>query len=289
MESINVLSLFDGISCGQLALQRAGIPVNQYFASEIDKHAIKVTQYNFPNTIQLGDVLNLNLKGLPYIDILFGGSPCQNLSSIGNKSQLNGLKSRLFYKFVEIKNSINPKFFLFENVASMSKESKQIISNLLGVEPVLINSNLFVPQNRRRLYWTNIPINNLPKDLCKTTMRDVLENGAESRYFLTEHQKTQSFKKSSFNSKPATDLSIARPLVTTAFSQRAGKDNLYTFPNEVHDGKTTLRKLTPKEFEILQGVPENYTANLSDNQRYKSIGNGWTVDVISCILKNINL
>ena len=157
-QGINVLSLFDGMSCGQIALERAGIKVENYFASEIDKYAIKVTQHNYPNTTQLGDVTEVKAENLPRIDLLIGGSPCQSLSTSGNGSGFEG-KSGLFFEFVRIFKQvikINPDLkFLFENV-KMKKSNQDIISDCLGVKPIEINSNLVSGQNRKRLYWTNI-------------------------------------------------------------------------------------------------------------------------------------
>ena len=166
---MNVLSLFDGISCGQLALQRAGIQYNKYYASEIKKIAIQCTQENFPDTIQLGDVTKLDLCKLDKIDLLIGGSPCQDLSianvaNKGNREGLNGEKSSLFYEYVRILKQIKPKYFLLENVSNMKEEDKNLISKILGVEPIKINSNLVSYQNRSRYYWTNIPNVTIPED-----------------------------------------------------------------------------------------------------------------------------
>ena len=152
-----VLSLFDGMSCGQLALERAGVRVDRYYASEIKSHAIKVTQHNYPNTIQVGDVTKLHASDLPKIDLLIGGSPCQDFSN-ANKERLGlvGAKSSLFFEFVRLLIECKPKYFLLENVA-MTIQDNNFISELLGVLPVRINSNLVSGQNRDRFYWTNIP------------------------------------------------------------------------------------------------------------------------------------
>ena len=160
---INVLSCFDGISCGQVALERAGIKVNDYYACEIDKHTIKVTQHNYPNTIQLGDVRDLKCSDLPRIDILIGGSPCQGFSFSGKQLNFNDPRSKLFFEYVRILKEIKPKYFLLENVV-MKKEYQDIISENVGVEPIKINSALLSGQNRRRLYWTNIPNIKQPED-----------------------------------------------------------------------------------------------------------------------------
>ena len=156
-EKINVLSLFDGMSCGQMALERAGIEVENYFASEIDKYAISVTQKNYPNTKQLGSVLNVKASDLPNIDFLIGGSPCKDLS-IANKEQkgLNGNQSQLFYEYVRLLKELKPKYFLLENVVPIGNW-KQVMDEHIGIEGIQINSSLFVPQNRKRIYWTNIP------------------------------------------------------------------------------------------------------------------------------------
>ena len=165
---INVLSLFDGISCGQVALKRAGIEVDNYYASEIDEYAIKVTQKNFPKTIQLGSVVDIKANNLPKIDLLIGGSPCQDLSNYkydrGEVKGLDGEKSSLFYHFVRLLREIKPKYFLLENVASMEQKWIDIISKELGVKPILINSSLVCAAERKRLYWTNIPNITQPED-----------------------------------------------------------------------------------------------------------------------------
>jgi DNA (cytosine-5)-methyltransferase 3A len=158
----NVLGLFDGMSCGQIALNKVGIKYDNYYASEIDVHAIKVTQHNYPNTIQLGDIHNIKGSDLPKIDLLFGGSPCQSFSSAGNRTGFDG-KSGLFWEFVRVLNEVQPKYFLLENV-KMKKEWEDIITKEMGVEPIRINSNLVSGQNRERLYWTNIPNLTQPED-----------------------------------------------------------------------------------------------------------------------------
>lgn len=162
--NINVLSLFDGISCGQIALQRSGIKINNYYASEINEDSIKITRNNFPNTIHLGDVKKIMGSELPKIDLLIGGSPCQDLSNAKIDGRgLDGEKSKLFYEFVRILKEVKPKWFLLENV-KMKKEWQDIITNILGVSPIELNSNLVAAQNRKRLYWTNIPNIKKPQD-----------------------------------------------------------------------------------------------------------------------------
>ena len=170
---MNILSLFDGISSGQIALQRAGIKVDNYFASEIDKHAIKVTQYNFPNTIQLGSVVDVKAENLPKIDLLLAGSPCQGFSFAGKQLNFEDPRSKLFFEFVRLLKECRPKYFLLENVR-MKNEYQDIISNHLGVKPIEINSSLVSAQSRHRLYWTNIPNVALPQDRS-IVLYDILE------------------------------------------------------------------------------------------------------------------
>ncbi|HUU86922.1 MAG TPA: DNA (cytosine-5-)-methyltransferase [Candidatus Glassbacteria bacterium] len=177
-EKINVLSLFDGISCGQIALERAGIEVENYFASEIEPSPIKVTQTNYPNTKQLGSVLNVKGDELPMIDLLIGGSPCQGFSFAGKQLNFDDPRSKLFFEYVRLKNELNPKYFLLENV-KMKKEYQDIISSYLGVEPIMINSNLVSAQKRARYYWTNIPVKGLPNDRG-VLLKDVTEDGLQS-------------------------------------------------------------------------------------------------------------
>ena len=173
-KGINVLSLFDGMSCGQIALKKLGIKVNKYFASEIDKYAISVTQSNFPETIQLGDIQFLSAERINHkIDLIIGGSPCQGFSFAGKQLNFNDPRSRLFFEFVRLKKELNPKYFLMENVR-MKKDYQNIISDLLGVQPVLINSALVSAQNRVRLYWTNIDGINQPEDL-NIKLADIIE------------------------------------------------------------------------------------------------------------------
>lgn len=181
---MNVLSLFDGMSCGQLALNRAGIKYDTYFASEIDKHAIKVTQANFPNTVQIGDVTEVVGSLLPQIDLLIGGSPCQGFSFAGKQLNFSDPRSFLFFEFVRLLNECKPRYFLLENV-KMKKEYQDVISEYLGVHPIQINSALVSAQNRVRLYWTNIPGVEQPEDRG-ILLKDILEDNVDSRYNITE-------------------------------------------------------------------------------------------------------
>ena len=174
-EKINVLSLFDGISCGQIALERVGIEVENYFASEMDKYAMQITMANYPNTKQLGDVKNVTANQLPKIDLLIGGSPCQGFSFAGAGLNFEDERSKLFFEFVRLKNELKPKYFLLENV-KMKQEFQNIISEQLGVKPIMINSSLVSAQNRERLYWTNIPVVGQPNDKG-ILLKDIIEDG----------------------------------------------------------------------------------------------------------------
>ena len=284
MVKINaVLSLFDGISCGQVALGRAEIPYMSYYASEIDKYAIQVTQCNHPNTIQLGDVRSIGSASLPAINLLLGGSPCQSFSTAGNNTGFNG-KSGLFYEYVRLLKECNPEYFLFENVR-MKKEWQDIISLELGVEPVKINSNLFSAQNRERFYWTNIPI--APIVDKKIYIEDVLETSPNDKYWLKDANVNLLLKKISLKNAP--DLACID--VYNRKIKQDRKSPTLSLPN--HNSIRVLqygriRKLTPQECEKLQTLPNFYTdCGISDTQRYTTIGNGWTVDAIAHILRGI--
>lgn len=172
-KNINVLSLFDGMSCGQIALNKLGIKYDRYYASEIDKFAIAVTKKNYPDTIHLGDVRGVNGRDLPKIDLLFGGSPCQSFSNAGKGEGFEG-SSGIFWEYVRVLKEVKPKYFMLENV-KMKKEWQDIISKELGVEPIAINSSLLSGQNRPRLYWTNIPGVEQPEDKG-IKLKDILED-----------------------------------------------------------------------------------------------------------------
>ena len=180
---INVLSLFDGMSCGQLALEKIGLPVKNYYASEIDKYAIEITKKNFPNTIHLGDVTKLDAASLD-IDLLIGGSPCQGFSFAGDQLAFDDPRSALFFQFVRILHECNPQYFLLENVR-MKKEHLDVITEYLEVEPILINSALVSAQNRQRYYWTNIPGIKQPEDRS-IVLRDILEEGVNETFNLSD-------------------------------------------------------------------------------------------------------
>jgi DNA-cytosine methyltransferase len=279
-EGINVLSLFDGMSCGQIALEKVGVRVNKYFASEIDEHAIKVTQHNFPNTIQLGDVTKINAENLPKIDLLIGGSPCQGFSFAGKQLNFDDPRSKLFFEFVRLKNELNPTYFLLENVR-MKKEYKDVISEYLGVEPIEINSSNFVAQNRPRLYWTNFKVEK-PKEKSHQLKDFLLDDNDERIEKFKLSEKAIEYMSRLRNGKPRWNYHT-NPLSGNAACLTA---NMYKgIPYGVI--KEKLRKLTPVECERLQGVPDNYTNIVSNTQRLRMLGNGWTVNVIEYIFRNI--
>lgn len=305
LDNVNVLSLFDGMSCGQLALQRADIKVGKYFASEIDKHAIKVAMHNFPNTIQVGDVTQIKRENLPQIDLLIGGSPCQGFSFSGKQLNFEDPRSKLFFEFVRILKETNPKYFLLENV-KMKKEYQDVISSHLGVQPIEINSSLLSAQNRVRLYWTNIPGVCQPEDK-NIGLSDILETDSETnpaairgrqlnKATILGRRLNEEGKREDYNKNipivqclevRASNTNKSNCLTTVA------KDNvLTTMPIGRHinafTDKLPFRYYTIKEYCRLQTVPDNYFDGVaSDNQIRKMIGNGWTVDVIAHIFSFI--
>jgi site-specific DNA-cytosine methylase len=279
-----VLSLFDGMSCGQIALNRTGISYGKYYASEIDKHAIKVTQHNYPDTIQLGSVTDIKGTDLPKIDLLIGGSPCQSFSNAGNGSGFDG-KSGLFYEYARVLKECKPKYFLLENV-KMKKQWQDVISKELGCEPIKINSNLVSAQNRERLYWTNIPILEL-KDKG-IFIEDILDKEFEDKYWLKERNTELLLKKVDISNAP----NIACVDVYNKKVKLDRKCPTLTLPHHnsirlIHNRR--IRKLTPNECEKLQTVPINYTdCELSDIHRYTMLGNGWNVDTIAHIFGGLS-
>lgn len=297
----NVLSLFDGISCGRLALDRARVKYNTYFASEVDKSAIKVATKNFPDTVELGDVRNINTETLSGVDLLIGGSPCQNFTMAGKRQGLatedefcvtsledyqklkkDGVKfsgqSYLFWEYVRILRELKPRYFLLENV-KMEKKWQDVITKALGVEPVVINSNLLSAQNRHRLYWTNIPGIAQPEDK-KIVLRDVLDKNVTGFDLSSKH--LAGFLRSYPSWKPTDVNKKSPPLLASYYKQPPHCPYISCSTSE-----SGYRRLTPTECERLQTLPEGYTEGVSNTQRYKSIGNGWTVDVIAHILKNL--
>lgn len=383
---MNVLSLFDGMSCGRIALERLGIPVDNYYASEIDKYAIQVSQANYPDIIQVGDVTKLDTSTLPKIDLIMGGSPCQGFSFAGKQLAFDDPRSALFFEFVKCVKELQPKYFLLENVR-MKKEYLDVISEYMGVEPIMINSALVSAQNRVRFYWTNIPGIEQPEDRG-IVLKDVLENDAEEPMYSNiyggfgEKKPREHFNKSvtiransgggsipniklkdfdknlskmttkddksfcltlnyhgaiaenSIERKQRTMIPTDKPetisvdkekkQLTIKEATKKGYTTIedgdcfdMTFPNSKtrrgrnmkdksncltaanydymryehsdEDKEVYWRKLTPVECERLQTVPDNYTNHVSNTQRYKMLGNGWTIEVITHILKNMEL
>lgn len=363
---MNVLSLFDGMSCGQIALNRLGIKYDNYFASEIDKYAMEVTKKNYPNTKHIGSVVGVKGEELPKIDLLIGGSPCQSFSFAGKMKGMstksnekilslerylelkeNGFEfegqSYLFWEFVRLLKETKPKHFLLENVM-MTKDWEWVITKELGIHPIEINSALLSAQNRRRLFWTNIGLiqNGLFSDLVPgiqqpqdkgILLKDVLENEVDDKYWLSD-EKIAYINRQNNAKRMLENSNKSCCLVATYW--KGGRDNQFiiairgryneegkieqkTEPRNdgktntltsvekdnyvVHNGKTgtlaarggvsnditgrplaninnKVRRLTPTECERLQTVPDGYTEGVSDTQRYKMIGNGWTIDVI---------
>jgi DNA-cytosine methyltransferase len=305
-KSLNVCSLFDGMSCGQIALERAGIPVNTYYASEVDIYATEITKKNYPDTIHLGDVRYVNGYDLASIDLLIGGSPCQGFSFAGGQLNFDDPRSKLFFEFERIKNECNPKYFLLENV-KMKKESEQIISERLGVEPIEINSNLFSAQNRKRLYWTNIPFDTNITDK-NIKLKDIIEHGIVDRdkshcldanywkggnltSYFEKHRRQLVFSEDGLCHVGLADVN-GYDLMKRVYhiEGKAPTLNACTGGNrepKIAVGDKLWRKLTPLECERLQTVPEGYTEGVSNTQRYKMLGNGWTVDVVAHIFKGL--
>ena len=369
---MNVLSLFDGMSCGQIALDQLDIKVDNYYASEIDKWAMQVAKKNYPNTKHLGDVTELKGSDLPKIDLLMGGSPCQGFSFAGKQLNFDDPRSALFFEFVRLLKETKPKYFMLENVR-MKQEYQDIISEHLGVKPIMINSALVSAQNRVRLYWTNIPGLEQPEDKS-IVLKDILEDGVVDRtkshcldanYFkggnlksyFEKHRRQLVFSKGGLHREPKVlcgrivgrkinpetgkrddynpDIKAVQRL-EPRLDEKCGtlttvqKDNVLIIKEatkkgytEIQDGdcfdatfptsKTrrgrnmkdksnclttanyeymryehpSYRKLTPMECERLQTVPDGYTEGVSNTQRYKMLGNGWTVDIICHVLKNV--
>lgn len=302
-EGINVLSLFDGISCGQVALNRAGIKLNNYFASEIDKHAIKVTQSNYPNTIQIGDVTKVKGADLPKIDLCIGGSPCQGFSFSGKQLNFDDPRSKLFFEFVRLIEEVKPKYWLLENVV-MKQEYQDVISKHLGVEPVKLNSALTSAQNRVRLYWANFDITEPTDQGIK--LEDILEDtkmigpsAIRGRRLnkatilgrrLDERGKRQDYDKNvpitqclevraSNRDKSNCLTTVAKDTVLTTMEVGRHPD--------AFNRKLPFRNYTKIERCRLMNLPDNYCDEISDNQTVKVTGNGWEVGMITHIFNQM--
>ena len=365
---MKVLSLFDGMSCGRIALDQLGIPVDKYYASEIDKYAIQVSQANFPDIEQVGDICNLDAKDYQDVDLMLAGSPCQGFSFAGKQLAFDDPRSALFFEFIRLLKEIKPKYFLLENVR-MKKEFLQVISEQVsecypeipfGIEPIFINSSLLSAQSRQRYYWTNIPGIQEPEDQG-IVLRDILEDNYDSERDKSHCIDANYYKGASVEqykkkhrrqlvNKPkqigiATDInghdilkrvyspdgksptvntcqggnrepkvvtggairgraydnkgkrmdrdgsSVANKTTQMLELRKDDKSNAITTVGKdsvAVNEDLTWRKLTPLECERLQTVPDNYTNHVSNTQRYKMLGNGWTVAVIKHIFMNMD-
>lgn len=284
---MKVLSLFDGISCGRVALERAGIDVEQYVAFEIEKNAIKISEKNYPEIVHCGDVTTADFTTFSDFDLLIGGSPCQSLSIVQSKTRQNlDGKSKLFFEFVRAFEEMKPKYFLFENVASMKDECKQVISECLGCEPIFIDSADFSAQSRPRYYWTNIPVNMMYEKSNKV-LADIMETNVDEKFFYNYPLTNIDMSKQVCAIMDFKNHDIHKRIFNPAFKchtlTTCGGGN--TQKKVIDNGRA--RKLTPLEYERLQTLPDNYTAGVSDTARYTACGNGWTVDVIAHILKGL--
>ena len=291
---IKVISCFDGISCGMVALERAGIKVDRYYASEIDKNAIKISEKNYPDIIRLGDVTKWREWDIDWasINLLIGGSPCQSLSIVQSKTRQNlDGKSRLFFEFVDVLNhvkSFNQDVkFLFENVESMSNECKTVIESCLQTKLFLINSNCFVAQDRPRYYGTNFKVETSKLKECSLKIKDIMEKEVDDIFFYDCNFDYHGDK------KVAATLHIKGHDILKRVHSQNFKCHTLTTCGGGNTQKKVMdcgrpRKLTPVEYERLQGVPDNYTFGVSNTARYTMLGNAWTVDVIAHILRGLN-
>lgn len=292
---LRVLSLCDGMSGGQIALKELGIPIEIYYASEIKSHAIQVTQKNFPNTIQIGNVMDFikevtedgeyivdteKLDALGKIDLFMCGSPCKNMSliNITGKTGINGEKSSLFFPCVAIMKYINPTYFLFENVYSMTNADKQVFNDNLGVEPIHINSALVSAQERNRYYWTNIPNVTIPTDR-NIKLSDIIDYGSQREENWS--QKKTEFVKRKADSTMYVRVDGDKSLPITARGYAAWNTQFVTDGDEYRD-------LTIKEYRRLQTIPDWYDFdNLIKSKITDLIGDGWTIEVIKHIFKGL--
>ena len=284
MNEMKVLSLCDGMSCGHIALDRVGVNVDKYFAAEIKEIGIKVTKYNYPDTIHIGDVNKVTYKnGVLHtengdfetdIDLVIFGSPCQTFSVAMKKDLRVGLenkeKSGLFLECYRILKEVNPKYFLMENVARMKRDDMDFITGLLGVEPIRINSKLVSAQLRDRLYWTNIPNVTMPQDKG-IILQDILTSGYADR------EKARALL-----------VSDSRPLTTKErMIHRYRSTGFTTLVWEQYGNDQSVRYMNQTELERCQTVPEGYTECLTRNEAADVLGDGWTVDVIAHIFRGL--
>jgi DNA-cytosine methyltransferase len=277
---MNVLSLFDGMSCGRIALERAGIPISNYYASEIDKHAIKVSKRNWRDVKHIGDVRSVLSSDYQNVDLLIAGSPCQGFSFAGKQLAFEDERSKLYFEFLRLYREINPRYFLLENV-KMKQIFQDVISNDLEVSPIIINSSVVSAQSRPRLYWTNIPQcgnpidkNILAKDIIDYTNTSVNSDGWQEWWKTNSEYQIRKRYSTIMNDCDKAVCQTARQVVSWN-------------GNLVRNVDGSLRFLSVLEAERLQTVPENYTACVSKTQAYKMLGNGWTVDVVAHLLHSL--
>ena len=291
------------MSCGQLALERAGIKVDEYYASEIDEHAIRVTMKNYPKTIQLGDVAKIVGSNFNPLDLLIGGSPCQGFSIAGKQENFDDPKSKLFFEFVRILIFSKPKYFLLENV-SMKQKYQDVISKYLGVKPIRINSNTVSAQNRLRLYWTNIPFTQ-QNEINKNTIKNILEDIPFTKSYtiqkLDKHKSNSGLicvgglnkikkwgsgvnvlQRQFSQGERVYSVDGKSPTLSAQSGGTAGVGNALITKDGMH-----YRKLATVECERLQTLPDRYTEGVSRHQRHKMIGNGWTIDVVANIFRGL--
>ena len=284
MEKINVLSLFDGISCGHIALDKAGIPINKYYASEIDKYAIKVTNKNYPETINLGDVTTVSGELFTEkIDLLIGGSPCQGFSQAGKMKNFDDPRSKLFWEYVRILQEVKPKYFLLENVV-MKQEWQDIISEALGVKPIMIDSSLTSAATRKRLYWTNIPGVGQPEDLG-ITFGDIRERDVqEGSIYYTDKglDWIRRHEKRTGKTLRIIGDSDKMQMLEASMYKKYSSQRFFGI-----DDTHGLRYITVTECERCMNVPDGYTDCCSNTQRYKQLGNGWEVNTITHIFRTL--
>lgn len=320
---MKVVSLFDGISCGRVALERAGLPVSRYVAYEIDGHAINVSKWNYPDIEHKGSVTGGGFMEYKGFDIVMGGFPCQDLSVAGKRKGLKGKRSSLFWYLAEAIETINPRYFLVENNVGMPKEAEDTITETLGVTPISIDSALVSAQTWKRLYWTNIPGVEQPEDR-NIILSDILKNGygihsnksmaltasyggaviwnsleRKQRTMVAEpvvlYQRPRGYNKGGFTvtekSPPITVSGWQNNvyIVTDGVVWIQNKKGVKPYKISIPDGEYLIRKFTPEECELLQGLPAGYTEMIPKTCRYKALGNGWNVDTIGHILNYINI
>tara|TARA_R110000868_G_scaffold387654_1_gene656316 strand:+ start:3703 stop:4623 length:921 start_codon:yes stop_codon:yes gene_type:complete len=304
---MNVLSLFDGMSCGRIALEKANIKTVNYFSSEIKDYAINIANKNYPQdkSNRLGDVTKIKSVDLPKIDLLIGGSPCQDFSGANKERKgVEGTKSGLFFEYVRLLKETKPKYFLLENVR-MKKKHQDFISEILGCEPIVINSELIAPHLRYRLYWTNIPNIKRPKDI-NLNLNDCLINGysdrlkartlleSDSRPLITPIKMCHRYFNTGFTTlifKSKEHFNKLKTHFDNNFKGKSAKEIdalIAGMDLSIYDG---VRYMNNRERESCQTIPKGYTDGLSQNEAACVLGDGWTVDVIAHIfsfIPNIN-